>query len=132
MDPVPSPELSPAFSSFEVEVAVGEVEVPEFEARTVTTTTVGEPSDPVLWMLLSCWGGGVAEVRGGGVVEEGSCSKVEGDCEVVGVELGVSFGGADGCEGLLSGDVVALVGVGETGTGTETGVDDGIGGEIEF
>jgi len=126
IDPVPSPELSPEFSSLGVEVAVGEEEVPEFEARTVTTTTVGEPSEPVLRMLLSCGsGGGVAEVRGGGVVEMGSWLEVEGGCEVDGVELGVSTGGSDGCEGLVSGGV-ELVGVGGTG------VDDGIGDEIEF
>jgi hypothetical protein len=59
IDPVPSPELPPVSSSFEVGVTDGEVEVPEFEATTVTTTTVGEPFDPVLWILLRCWGGGV-------------------------------------------------------------------------
>ena len=44
MDPVPSPEEES--SPFGGGVGVAEVEEPE--AETVTTMTVGEPSDPVL------------------------------------------------------------------------------------
>ena len=62
IDPVPSPELSESGGACPSEVGVEVGEVLVLVARTVTTMTVGEPSDPVLWILLSCWGGGVAWV----------------------------------------------------------------------
>ena len=55
-DPVPSPELSSLLCPSEV--GVGDEEELALEATTVTTTTVGKPSDPVLWMLLMCTDGG--------------------------------------------------------------------------
>jgi hypothetical protein len=115
IEPVPSPELSESGGGWSLGVWVGVGEALVLVARTVTTTTVGEPSAPVLWMLLSCWGGGVAWVWGGGVVV-GSCLGVEEVSEVVEVVVLVfSFGGLDGCEGVFSCDVDVLVGVGETG-----------------
>lgn len=53
IDPVPSPELEePSSESFGgAGEGVGEVLV--FEFGTVTTMTVGEPFDPVLWMLVT-------------------------------------------------------------------------------
>ena len=58
IDPVPRPELSSESGSFGGGVGVGEA-VLVLDATTVTMTIVGEPSAPVLWMLLSCSGGGV-------------------------------------------------------------------------
>ena len=112
MDPVPSPEL-PESGGCPSGVGVGVEEVLVLVARTVTTTTVGAPSDPMLWMLLSCAGGGVAWVCGGGVVEVSCLGVVEVVSVVVEVVLVFSFGGLDGCEGLLSCDVDVVVGVGE-------------------
>jgi len=62
MDPVPSLELPESAGGCPSAVGVGVEEVLVLVARTVTTMTVGEPSDPVLRMLLSCAGGGVAWV----------------------------------------------------------------------
>ena len=52
IDPVPRPEFESEPESFGVAAGVGEVLL--LDAATVTTTTVGTPSAPVLWMLLSC------------------------------------------------------------------------------
>ena len=68
MEPVPSPEFSSPFGG-ELGVAVGEL----LEAETVITTTVFEPSDPVLSTLLTTAGGGVGEFVGVGGVEVGLC-----------------------------------------------------------
>jgi len=57
IDPVPSPELS-SLLPCPSEVGVGDEEELALEATTVTTITVGKPSDPVLWMLLTCIDGG--------------------------------------------------------------------------
>jgi len=58
IEPVPSPELSSLLCPSEVGVGDGEEEPAALEATTVTTTTVGKPSDPVLWTLLICTDGG--------------------------------------------------------------------------
>jgi len=62
MDPVPSPEFSSPFGG-EVDVGVGLL----LEVKTVTMTTVGEPSDPVLWTLLTTGDGGGGVFVGVGV-----------------------------------------------------------------
>lgn len=94
----------------------------------MTITTVGKPSDPVLWMLLSFWGAGVDVAWGGGVVVEGSCLEVVEDSEVVEVELGLGFAGVglEGCDGEFVCDVVEVVeDLGSVGT-------EGVNDEAEF
>lgn len=123
MDPVPSPELeSASWLLLGDGVAVGEASV--FETCTVTTITVGEPSAPVLSMLLSLGGTGADVAWGGGVVEVESCfNEVRGGSEVVEVEVGVPGAGLEGCEGSFVCDVVVVVESFDS-TGTDGTIDE--------
>lgn len=77
-----------------------------FEPGTVTTTTVGEPFDPILWILVTCEGGVVGELCGCGVEFVLSSLEVAEVCVFVVPVVGVSFGVVE----VLVSDV-AVVGV---------------------
>lgn len=87
--------------------------------------TVGEPSDPVLSMLVSFGGGGVEVVWGGAVVEVGSGFDEVEVVEVDEVRLGFPGAGLEGCEGSFVCDVVVVVEVFDS-RGKEGTRDEGL------